>query len=142
MLPRTKYARYVRHVAILVPFRFIAKVRLFATRTSGGLPLMSIFVCRCNGVVVVSACMAAAVWLAALADGWAVESSGESDDGLEAQAAARPRKRGGPPGRTKTFSPAVTAIVPVQNSVLKPASLELRDVLAAVSHFTGLDIVA
>ena len=51
--------------------------------------------------------MAAAVGLAAPADGWAVDSSGESDDGLEAQAAAR----------------AVTAIVPVQNFLLNPASL-------------------
>ena len=100
------------------------------------------FLCRCNGVVVVSACMAAAVGLAALADGWAVESSAESDDGLEAQAASRPRKRGRPPGKKRTLPPrpAITAIVSRQKFV-NLVALELRDVLAGTPSFSGLDLV-
>ena len=85
--------------------------------------------------------MAAAVGLAALADGWAAESSSESDDGLEAQAASRPRKRGRPPGRKRTLPPpAITAIVP-RRKFVNPVALELRDVRAGTPSFSGLDLV-
>lgn len=85
-------------------------------------------------------------WMA-LAHGWAVTDSedelgsDELGDGLEAQSAPRPKKRGRPPGRKRTLAPAAIVAVSVPKSELNPVASGLSSVLADVPRVSGLDVL-